>query len=346
MWSSIVMRSVNLNRDREVKQVRHFLSGFNLSFDAAVDYTVALYHEDNIVATGSLAGEVLRNFAVDESMQGAGLTATVISELMREAAQRGVFHYFIFTRPTKSHLFAALGFAEIARAEPYAAVLEAGMGSIDDYCSALRKQTANFTDGAAAIVMNANPFTRGHLALVEQAAAKHNVIVFVVEEDKSVFPFTDRLRLIREGTAHLQNVAVVPGGKYIISAATFPAYFTREEEVLTAQTALDISVFATRIAPALSITHRYIGEEPYCAVTAAYNRAMLEILPKHGIEPVLIPRIEDNNTAISASAVREALRADDWTRVETLVPLTTYRYLKSSAALPSIELIRSGERRH
>lgn len=172
MWNNTTLRRINLKRPSEVADVRRFLERFGLSFDAIVDYTVALYREDAIVATGSLAGEVLRNFAVDETLQGEGLTATVISELMREAATRGVYHYFIYTRPQKAHLFASLGFVEIARAEPFAALLESGLGSIQQYCGDLQRQTSCLPlENRAAIVMNGNPFTLGHLALVRAAAS-------------------------------------------------------------------------------------------------------------------------------------------------------------------------------
>ncbi len=51
---------------------------------------------------------------------------------------------------------------------------------------------------SGAIVMNANPFTLGHLYLAEYAAARCHILhVFVVEEDRSIFPFPIRLELVR-----------------------------------------------------------------------------------------------------------------------------------------------------
>ena len=347
MWDNTTLRRINLRRSSEVAHVRRFLERFGLSFDAAVDYTVALYREETIVATGSLAGEVLRNFAVDEAMQGEGLTATVISELMREAAARGVYHYFIYTRPQKAHLFASLGFAEIARAEPFAALLESGLGSIQQYCRDLQQQTSCLPlESRAAIVMNGNPFTLGHLALVRAAAARSNVILFVVSEDRSIIPFADRFRLIRQGVEELPNVVVIPGGKYLISAATFPGYFTRENETVTAQTRLDATLFAARIAPALGIKTRYAGEEPYCEVTDAYNKAMADIFPAYGLQLQVMARAEANGEAISASQVRAAIRRDDWPTVAELVPATTLAYLRSKQAQAVIEQIKTSDSRH
>ena len=151
LWGNIEERVINLNNVRQVTAVREFLARFSLTFNERVDYTVALYKDDVIVATGSLAGEVLRNIAIDESLQGEGLTSAVISHLMQEAGRRGIYHYFIFTKPDKAHLFSALGFKEIARVEPYAVLLESGMGSIDQYCREMANKAASLPSIAAAI---------------------------------------------------------------------------------------------------------------------------------------------------------------------------------------------------
>ena len=63
--------------------------------------------------------------------------------------------------------------------------------------------------------MNCNPFTLGHRYLIEQASEKvDHLYVFVVEEDKSFFPFSDRIGLVKKGTADLKNITVKPSGKY------------------------------------------------------------------------------------------------------------------------------------
>lgn len=348
-WENLDERSIDLKNKREVAAVEVFLAGFELSFDAAVEYTVALYKAGRMVATGSLAGEVLRNIAVDQSLQGEGLTAAVVTHLMREAACRSCYHYFIFTKPATAHLFSALGFSEIARAEPYAALLESGIGSIDAYCRELTDRVKGLPPGPrAAVVVNCNPFTLGHKALIAKAAAENtSVVVMVVEEDRSLFPFAARFELVRQGLREYKNILVLPGGKYVISAATFPAYFTRGDDVVVAQTRLDLSVFARHIAPALGVTRRYAGDEPYCAVTNTYNQAMLAILPSHGIEVRVMSRLAiDGDEPISASRVRELIRQNNWEEIYRLVPETTYRYLCSPEAAPILDLVKASGSRH
>lgn len=339
---------VNLQRERNVAEIRQFLEQFDLSFDTDVAFTVAVRNQEGmLVGTGSSQGEVLRNIAVDESIQGTGLTSTILSTLMQDMARKGILHYFLFTRPSKSFLFANLGFTEIARAEPYAALLESGLGSVVSYCDAITREAEHLPAKRAALVINGNPFTKGHRALIERAAFEcPGVIVFVVSEDRSLFPFVDRLHLIKEGVSDLPNVAVVAGGKYIISAATFPTYFTREQDQVNAQTRLDISLFAQQIALRLCITDRYVGEEPYCPVTAKYNMAMQEILPPTGVAVHIVPRYTVEGKIISASTVREIIRNDDMQGLENLVPPVTMAYLRSEKNKAILDTIRSSDSRH
>lgn len=192
--------------------------------------------------------------------------------------------------------------------------------------------------------MNCNPFTLGHRSLVEYA---HNncdeVIIFAVQEDRSIFPFSDRFSLIKQGVRDMKGVEVISGGDFIISNATFPTYFIKGTDELAAQTKLDATVFATRIAPALNITVRFVGEEPTDKTTLAYNNAMREVFAQNGIELKEIPREQKGNQIVSASSVRKALSEDDWETVYRMVPKTTLIYLKSPAGQEVIRKIKMTE---
>lgn len=347
MYTWCEVEIVNLKDDKQFSEVQDFLARFNLTYDHEVEYTVALRCDGRIVGTGSFVGEVLRNIAVDDVVQGSGLTSMIVSALVQEQARRGKLHYFIFTTPNKAHLFGNLGFVEIARAEPYVALLETGIGSVEAYCENIQKQTAHLTGERAAVVVNCNPFTKGHRALIQKAASENSaVIVFVVSEDRSLFPFMDRMKLVKDGVSDLDNVVVVPADRYIISAATFPTYFTRDEDKVVAQTRLDISLFATQIAPRLGIKRRYVGEEPYCSVTNAYNQAMADILPKHGVEVQIMKRIEVNGEIVSASKVRKMIKLGVWTDIRKIVPENTYHYLISAAARDVVDRVLVSTSRH
>lgn len=199
-----------------------------------------------------------------------------------------------------------------------------------------KKELAKFYDEnirpkVGAIVMNANPFTYGHRFLVETALKNSDyLIVFVVEEDKSEIPFKDRIALVRENTADLPNVFVMPSGEFIISAKTFSEYFAKESiQEQKIDTSKDVTLFAKEIAPTLGISVRFAGKEPTDKITAQYNEDMAKILPQYGLEFIEIERSKtDKGEIISASTVRKLAKERDFEKLKSLVPPATLRYLK------------------
>ena len=198
-----------------------------------------------------------------------------------------------------------------------------------NYISQYRKGDDTSINGS--IVMNCNPFTLGHRYLIEYASSKvDNLYIFVVQENKSYFPFEDRFRLVQQGTADLKNVTVLPSGNFIISATTFPGYFYKDNlKEAKIDCSNDLNVFAEYIAPSLNIKVRFAGQEPLDQVTRQYNEGMEEILPQHGIEFCEIPRKEDEEGTgvISASRVRKLLKENNFEQLKKLVPPTTLEYL-------------------
>ncbi len=179
------------------------------------------------------------------------------------------------------------------------------------------------------IVMNCNPFTLGHRYLIEYASQQvDNLYIFVVEEDKSAFKFSDRFTLVKEGTKDLENVTVISSGKFIISALTFKAYFEKgEKQDVVVDTSNDLNIFGRYIAPALDITVRFAGEEPLDKITKQYNSNMKLLLPKYNVQFVEIPRKESGEEVISASRVRKLLDDKNFDAIAKLVPPTTLEFL-------------------
>ncbi len=178
--------------------------------------------------------------------------------------------------------------------------------------------------------MNCNPFTLGHQYLAEYAAAQvARLYVFVVEEDKSEFPFADRIELVKQGLSHLPNAEVLPSGKFIISQTTFSGYFNKAQlQDVAVDSSQDVEIFGREIAPTLGITIRFAGSEPKDNVTRQYNETMRAILPRYGVEFREIPRKEFDSEPISASSVREALKVGDFDKIKNLVPAATLLYLR------------------
>lgn len=181
-----------------------------------------------------------------------------------------------------------------------------------------------------AIVMNCNPFTKGHRYLIETVSKKvDRLYIFVVEEDKSFFRFADRFEMVQQGTKDLKNVVVIPSGRYVISAYTFPEYFMKDYVKEKAfDVSGDIEVFCKYIAPALSIKIRFAGEEPLDPVTKKYNEIMKQMLPDYGMKFCEIARFElDNGKVINATEVRRLLKEKLFDEMKEYLPLTTFDIL-------------------
>ncbi len=313
------------------KAVAEFLAKEALDYDPAIPYTVNLLDDDKIVGTGSLDGNICKCIAIDPAYQGEGLTATIITQLRQEAFRRGLRHLFLYTKPKNRFLFEGLSFYRVAETAD-TLLMENVKGGVSQFVASLPRPETAGTVGA--IVANCNPFTLGHRYLVEQAAAQCDTLhLFVLSEDKSFFPAADRYELVKQGVAHLNNVWVHPTGDYLISAATFPTYFIKDKDrIPEIRCQLDLEIFANHFAPALGITRRFVGTEPLSPVTDAYNRQMMDFLPKKGVEVTLIRRKEQDGAPISASRVRALLEQKDWEMLQKLVPETTFAYLKEKFA--------------
>ncbi|MBU5446876.1 [citrate (pro-3S)-lyase] ligase [Blautia sp. MSJ-36] len=324
--------------------VDELLAAEGIRRDANLDYTCGMYDDEmNLIATGSCFGNTLRCMAVSHTHQGEGLMNSIVSHLIEVQFSRGNTHLFLYTKCDSARFFGDLGFYEIARINGQIVFMENKRTGFSGYLNSLEKQKES-APRVAALVMNANPFTLGHQYLVEKAASENDILhLFIVSEDASLVPFSVRKKLVMEGTAHLKNIRYHDSGPYIISNATFPSYFQKDEQaVIESHAMLDLTVF-TKIASALGINRRYVGEEPTSLVTGIYNQIMSEKLPENGIECVIVPRKENKGAVISASTVRQALKEENWPLLAELVPETTLNYFKSPDARPVIDKIQASE---
>ncbi len=270
-----------------------------------------------IAAAGVLAGRVIKQIAVSEAAEGEGAAAAVVSALVGEAYSRGITHLFLCTKPKNRAMFASLGFYPIAETED-ALMMENRRDGIGSYIASLENPPGE----NGAVVCNCNPFTLGHRYLIEQAAQRCSWLhVFVLSESGAMFTPEQRLRLVKEGTGDIKNCLVHQSEEYLISRATFPAYFIKDEKRADEVRAdLDIAIFGSRIAPPLGIKKRFVGTEPFCPVTNAYNDRLRALLPKYGIELIELERFE----AISASRVRALIKEGKKEETRALVPASTH----------------------
>ena len=315
------------------RKVEDFLGSNGLRLEEVDLYLAVLDAEDRILAGGGLSRDLIKCIAVSESARSLGLSVPLISRLIAVAADRGYTNVKVFTKPENRSVFASLGFRVLAEA-PKAILMENGRG-LEEYCQYLRTHQV-----PGVIVMNANPFTLGHRYLIEQASAilsdarrgeLRNLVVIPVREDASLFPYSERITMIRTGCAGLADV--VEGSDYQISAATFPTYFLKDlSDAAETQMRLDIDLFGRHIAPALGAKVRFVGSEPVDPLTARYNELMKEMLPSYGIEVVEVPRLSDAEGAVSASRVRALLDEGQFKAASALTPASTWPYLMALLA--------------
>jgi len=311
----------------DLEQAKALITDSGLSFEPPFDDLVGIFETGVPQAVGARSGRLLKMLAVRPESQGGPLLAEIVTELIARGYDRGVDSFFLFTSPAHVPTFQSLNF-NLLVSHKKSALLEYGNG-LSRYLEKHRDLVRPGKNGA--VVMNCNPFTRGHRFLVEESAARvEHLYLFVVREEKSFFPFESRTRLVREGVADLDNVTVLDTSHYAISSVTFPTYFLKEGDPGHGeQMEVDLLLFATKIAPFFGIVKRFVGTEPLCRTTAAYNDAMHRVLPACGIEVVEVERERAGGAPISASAVRAALAAGDMQALERLVPETTLKFLLS-----------------
>jgi [citrate (pro-3S)-lyase] ligase len=329
---------VELTLNSERKRARALIEASGLAFEDKLDVMVGIYEDERLVATGSRAGNILKMLAVSPEYQGGSTLGELVTELVMNGQRAGHESLFVYTKPEYAVSFQSLNFFLLASQEK-AALLEYGKG-LAIWLASKKELVRSGLNGA--VVVNCNPFTNGHLYLIENAARQvENLYIFVVREDRSAFPFDVRYRLVEQGMRHIPNAILLDTSRYIVSGATFPTYFLKKDDpVARIQMELDVTLFASKIAPFFGITRRFVGTEPNCLLTSAYNQTMQALLPKYGIDLRVIERAQTATGVISASRVRELVGQDDFAALADYVPATTLTYLESDAA----KAIREGLR--
>ena len=328
---------------RKRKKLKEFLQKSELDYDEQIEYTVNLADGDgNIIATGSIHQNVLKCIAVSDQHQGLGLSARIVTLLMNYAMERGREHLFLFTKPKNLLMFSDLGFYKIIQTGDIL-LMENTRDGIKNYISKLSRPENPGTVGA--IIANCNPFTLGHRYLIEQAAAQCDTLhLFILSEDKSAFSAKVRYELVQAGVKDLPNVYLHHSSDYLISSAVFPTYFIKDKsKAADANCELDIRIFCEFFAKELGISKRFVGSEPFCEVTGAYNSAMRKLLPDYGIEFIELPRKESGDLPISASFVRKCMAQGDYESIKQIVPQSTYDYICSEEGRKLAEKLAAQE---
>lgn len=331
---------LNLNNEKEVKEIRNFLDEFNIKYKIP-DRTFVIRDKGEIIGTGSVEGSILKYFFLKEEYKGEGLLNILYNDLLNHLLERGYTSYFVFTTPNNRIIFKSLGLNEVCSTNRVS-LFEGGFYNYNKWIEKTKKLICNKKGKRGSIVMNCNPMTLGHLYLVEEALKEvDDLLLFVVEEDKSIFPFEDRFNIVKEALKDYDKVTVIKGGPYIISQATFPTYFIKKkDEMLDTYTELDGKIFGEKISKDLSIDIRFFGSEPTDMVTLSYNNSLKKILEAANIKVKIIDRKKLKEVVVSASNVRNLLANKKIKEAYNYLPKATIDYLNSDSGKRIIEKIK------
>ena len=312
---------------RMLAKAQAFLKSCGLDYDPSIGFTAALLEDGDVAATGSLDGATVKCVAVSPARQGEDLTAQIMTALFTEAARQGHSHLMLYTKPQNQYLFQGFGFHPVIRTAD-CLLMENRRGGLSTFLEGLAKPVDQ-TKPVGCIVANCNPFTNGHRYLIENAASQCAwVHLFILSEDKSAFSAQQRMAMAREGCRDLANVLVHPTGPYMVSSSTFPNYFIKDKlRTDDIRCELDVRLFGEKIAPLLGITRRYVGTEPFCPVTRAYNARMKQLLPEYGVELIEVERKTESGAAISASQVRDLLCRAQTDELKKLLPESSLKMI-------------------
>lgn len=315
--------------------IKRLLTACDLLYEQGIETFVVARDGARLVACAGLQQNVIKDVAILPEYRGTALSLTLVSEVTYLAHSRGHATLYVYTEPKNAEFFRGCGFYDLVEMPDTVVLMENTPIGIRTYCRQLRKHRVE-GDKIGCVVANANPFTYGHRYLIEQAARECDWLhLFMVKEDVSLFTYHDRYYLAQENIQGIPNLTLHAGSQYMVSRATFSCYFLKDQGIVgKCHTAVDLLMFRNHIAPALGITHRFVGTEPFCPTTEKYNNDMMVWLqdPVRGAGPALevieIPRTESGGTAISASEVRRLLRAGDLERIRSLVPPATFALLR------------------
>ncbi len=323
----MAFRFVHATTSYEKEMALHLLLSRGLMIDDHVSETINLYLYDECVGTISYDENVIKMIAIKESHEKENLTGVLLQYVMRLFESRGIGKYFLFTPVENEAIFRELNLKLVSKTDRIA-LFENAFHPIDQTLEKLASSLHYHGNRRAGIVMNCNPITLGHLFLIETCAKENDdVIIFLVETNRSVFSFDVRFRLVKDATKHLPNVHVIPSTSYIISPATFPTYFLKEvSEASDLFIKLDLTIFKEHFFKAFHLTARYVGTEPIDLATAHYNDQMKIIF---GPSLKIIDRLTFNRHVISASKVRELMKQKAYDEVKKWVPEVTYQFLIS-----------------
>ena len=100
-------------RGSKLDKWKKLIADTGLTESSPAQCTALMWDGDELAATGSRDGNILKYLAVHPEHQGEDLLSAIITELRRDAFECGFRHLFIYTKPFNKLIFSSLFFYPI-----------------------------------------------------------------------------------------------------------------------------------------------------------------------------------------------------------------------------------------
>ena len=197
----------------EKERLISFLKGRGLDYDPAITDTVAIVDENTneVVATGSMSGIILKCVAVSESYHGQGLLSEIMSWQYETLGARGITHFIGFTKPQNVGVFSHMGLHEVVRTE-HIIFLENREGAFRKWLRSLQQDRDERLQKVWAEQESQLPETDR-----EKTACQKKIAEEILQE-------------VWEASADLGKPETTRLGGYLIRAEQIPTYFIKDKE--------------------------------------------------------------------------------------------------------------------
>jgi len=312
--------------ENEINDVKLLLQQHNLKYENNVTYTIGLYDEKKIVATGSLHNNVIKMIAVDRNYQGENLATIIMTNLIQQLSLQKMDKYFLYTTPDNKEFFMRFSLSLVYETKDIV-MLENNVFTIEEQLLTIKKTIPVLVGTTAALVMKCNPVTLSHLLLIETCAIKHDkAIIFLVEDDTAI-PYKVRKDLLEKTTKNIKNVYIVPATKYIISPYSFPTYFLKDSATaFRIYNDLDVSIFAHYFMKIFEIDFRYVAATQKTLSSDTYIQSMTHILKE---QLIMIPPLYKDGIITTTSLIRKHAKKRNYSLIKHLLPEASYNFLTS-----------------
>lgn len=271
-------------RGHDLVKLKAFLWENGLTYEENIQWTVNFLDlNGDIIATGSLEGNVLKCLLVSPKHRGERLTEKLVTLLTKEGIRRGQRHLLLFTKPGNAQIFKSVGFYEVARTE-IVVMMENIQNGIRQHRSIF--DTGRNADKVGCLICRSEEIESCSLDLIEEASNRSEILELLVLKNDGQ-PLIGEF--MRREIKNFRNVFVRPAGIYIEVMKNCPTYFLSEKiDINKVYTKLFLRLFYINYALPMGLKIFYINNKQHGLPFAFKRKMFLDYMTARNIEVVEI----------------------------------------------------------